>query len=182
MDTCLYVAEGEIEKRFLTELKQLECIIPGKFCKFNLMQKRVKNSDNIMAKHYSRIICIIDTDCAETVQLDNLKYNLNALTSICEKLDVMVQNKNFEDELKRLMNTNNLLTAFNQKFEGIKDLKKFLSQKINYNNYLGVDRLFLYCQKYQGFEQLWIGRYPNEIKCSFITGKEILVPIQHSNN
>lgn len=25
MDTCLYVVEGEIEKRFLTELKQLEC-------------------------------------------------------------------------------------------------------------------------------------------------------------
>lgn len=181
MDTCLYVAEGEIEKRFLTELKQIGYIVPGKFCKFNLMQKRVKNSDNIMAKHYSRIICIIDTDCAESVQLDNLKYNIDALTSICEKLEVMVQNKNFEDELKRLMNRSNLLTAFNQKFEGIKDLKKFLSQKISYAKCLDKNRVSLYCQKYQEFEQLWTDRCSKEPSLIFITGKEIWISTLSSN-
>ena len=64
MGTCLYVAEGEIEKRFLTEVKQLEYFVPGKFMKYNLMHNKIKYSDNIMAKKYSRIICVIDTDGA----------------------------------------------------------------------------------------------------------------------
>ena len=136
MDICLYVAEGEIEKRFLNELKQLEYFVPGKFSKFNLMQKRIKVTDNIMSKHYSRIICIIDTDCEELPQLENLKYNLQELITVCGRLEVMVQNKNFEDELIRLMDTDNLLIAFNQKFAGIKELKKFLSQKVIYKNYI----------------------------------------------
>ena len=51
MDKCLYVAEGEIEQRFLAELKQLGYFVPGKFMKYNLMQKKVKHSDNIMAKN-----------------------------------------------------------------------------------------------------------------------------------
>ena len=45
MGTCLYVAEGEIEKRFLTEIKQLEYFVPGKFMKYNLMHNRIKYSD-----------------------------------------------------------------------------------------------------------------------------------------
>ncbi|MBE6097718.1 MAG: hypothetical protein E7198_07970 [Schwartzia succinivorans] len=64
MGTCLYVAEGEIEKRFLAEIKQLEYFVPGKFMKYNLMHNKIKYSDSIMAKKYSRIICVIDTDGA----------------------------------------------------------------------------------------------------------------------
>ena len=178
MDICLYVAEGEIEKRFLNELKQLEYFVPGKFSKFNLMQKRIKVTDNIMSKHYSRIICIIDTDCEELPQLENLKYNLQELITVCGRLEVMVQNKNFEDELIRLMDTDNLLIAFNQKFAGIKELKKFLSQKVIYKNYIDLNRLPEYCKNYHTFKQLWIHTFSKNVRISFITGKNILVKCQ----
>ncbi len=174
MDICLYVAEGEIEKRFLNELKQLEYFVPGKFCKFNLMQKRIKVTDNIMSKHYSRIICIIDTDCEDLPQLENLKHNLKELSTVCERLEVMVQNKNFEDELGRLMDTDNLLTAFNHKFAGIKELKRFLSQKVVYKNYISFNRIPEYCKDYQPFQELWIGTFSKSVRISFKTGKDIL--------
>ena len=128
MDKCLYVAEGEIEQRFLAELKQLGYFVPGKFMKYNLMQKKVKHSDNIMAKKYTRLICIIDTDCVEATNLETFVHNLKMLKEICRNIEVMVQKENFEGELSWLLGNKSLLKAFTTKFEGVKELKQFLAQ------------------------------------------------------
>lgn len=176
MDICLYVAEGEIEKRFLTELKQLGYIVPGRFCKFNLMQNRVKDSDSIMSRRYSRIICIIDTDCAENIQLDNLKFNLNKFSSICGRIEVLVQNKNFEDELSRLLSCKNMLTAFNKKFDGVKELKKYLAQKVVYEKVIDPSQLLLYGGNNRDFKDLWKFRF-NDARITFITGYDIEIDL-----
>lgn len=36
---CLYVVEGDIEKRFIEQIKQADLIVPGRVQVFNLMQK-----------------------------------------------------------------------------------------------------------------------------------------------
>lgn len=174
MGTCLYVAEGEIEKRFLTEIKQLEYFVPGKFMKYNLMHNRIKYSDSIMAKKYSRIICVIDTDCLDPIQLKTLEHNLRMLSEVCRNIEVMVQNKNFEDELCRLLGKKSLLKVFSKTFDGVKDLKRFLAQNVIYKEYLSTEKLEAYCGKYHEFRDLWIKQHKRSAYIKFVTGKDIM--------
>ena len=174
MGTCLYVAEGEIEKRFLTEIKQLEYFVPGKFMKCNLMQNKIKYSDSIMAKKYARIICIIDTDCLKQSQLETLRYNLKMLSEVCRNIEIMVQNKNFEDELCRLLEKKSLLKVFSKAFDGVKDLKHFLAQNVIYERYLSSKELENYCAKYHEFKELWAKQHKCNVNVKFVTGRDIM--------
>ena len=58
MNKCLYIVEGEIEERFIKQLKELDWIIPGRISRFNLMQKKLKKTDNILSKRMDYIYCI----------------------------------------------------------------------------------------------------------------------------
>ncbi|MBE6102692.1 MAG: hypothetical protein E7200_11500 [Selenomonas ruminantium] len=153
METRLYIAEGETEEHFIKEMIRLKCFVPGKFRKFNLMQKQLKNTDNIMMKKYSRVICIIDTDCISDDEVEKLKANLKMLSGICSRLDVLVQNKNFEDELKRLLGKKNLLKAFPEKFDGLGELKHFLAEKIDYEKYIDKKKVSSYCSGSNEFKE-----------------------------
>ncbi len=53
MKKCLYIMEGETEKRFLEELKANNWIISGRTRKYNLMQNRIKPTDSIVAMKYA---------------------------------------------------------------------------------------------------------------------------------
>ena len=55
---CLYVVEGDIEKRFI---EQADLIVPGRVQVFNLMQKEIREKDSILNKKVSSVFCIIDT-------------------------------------------------------------------------------------------------------------------------
>lgn len=62
MARILYVVEGEIEKRFINQLTRQDLIKPGRVKKFNLMQKELKNSNDILTNKYDYTICVIDSD------------------------------------------------------------------------------------------------------------------------
>ena len=51
----LYIVEGKIEKKFIEELKTHNLIKLGKCAEFNLMQKKIKKTNNIMSKTYNEI-------------------------------------------------------------------------------------------------------------------------------
>ena len=96
MSKILYIAEGEIEKRFIDFLKHEEFIVAGRFAKFNLMQDKLKESNDILTRKMDKIFCILDTD---VVNISNLLFNLKKLADICPKnIFTLIQNRNFEDE------------------------------------------------------------------------------------
>ncbi len=179
MKKCLYIMEGETEKRFLEELKANDWIIPGRTRKYNLMQNRIKPTDSIVAMKYTRVICIIDTDNVEKTNLDNLYWNLKQLKGICPAPEILVQNKNFEDEIQYLLHLKNVRKSFGHQFAGSKDLKKFLAQDVVYNGNIEEKDLQGYCSRNQEFidiwnKQSWAGRKVNFITGTMIMKKRIL--------
>lgn len=96
---CLYVVEGDIEKRFIEQIKQADLIVPGRVQVFNLMQKEIKGKDSILNKKVSSVFCIIDTDRKEVDNLQKLTHNVKKLRQIGADVIVLVQKENFEGEL-----------------------------------------------------------------------------------
>jgi hypothetical protein len=133
MPKILYIAEGEIEERFIKFLVQNDFIQCGVFLKFNLMQNRLKDSSNILRSKKDKICCVLDTDLVQPANISNLIFNLKKLNVICKNNTfVLVQNKNFEDELKFLLNCNDLTKFFKLPYNTVKDLKEYLAQTVNY--------------------------------------------------
>ena len=62
MTKILYVMEGEIEDRFILQMQRMKKLSLGRRIKFNLMQREIKHSDNIMTAKYDKVACILDTD------------------------------------------------------------------------------------------------------------------------
>ena len=83
MNKVLYIAEGEIEERFVKYLTSNDIIMPGRFDKFNLMQNKLKDTNRILTRIFDQIYAIIDTDCMETENLDKLIHNIDKLKYIC---------------------------------------------------------------------------------------------------
>lgn len=96
---CLYVVEGDIEKRFIEQIKQADLIVPGRVQVFNLMQKEIREKDSILNKKVSSVFCIIDTDRKEVDNLQKLTHNVKKLRQIGADVVVLVQKENFEGEL-----------------------------------------------------------------------------------
>ena len=96
------------------------------------------------------------------------------LSEVCRNIEVMVQNKNFEDELCRLLGKKSLLKVFSKTFDGVKDLKHFLAQNVIYKEYLSTEKLEAYCGKYHEFRDLWIKQHKRSAYIKFVTGKDII--------
>ena len=140
MIKILYVMEGEIEDRFILQSQRMGKLRLGKRIKFNLMQREIKQSDNIMTAQYDKVVCILDTEESGTHELDKLQHNIKMLKQIAKSgILIMAQRYNFEDELKRMSGNNRLNEILNLKKSGLKDVKKFLAQDVDYSALRNAD-------------------------------------------
>ena len=122
MTKVLYIGEGEIEERFFGFLNQNDFIQPGRFRKFNLMQTKLLRSNDLLKSFRDKVYCVLDTDCIETTNFDTLFHNVKMLRSICSgNVFLLIQNKNFEDELSYVLECKNLCEKFNLKHSTRKD-------------------------------------------------------------
>lgn len=154
MAKVLYIAEGEIEGRFINFLKQADLIQTGRFKKFNLMQNQLKDSSNILTQKFDDIYCILDTDLAAPDNIDNLVFNLKKLAGLHPKsVFCLVQNKNFEDELKFLLDCGDLGKFFKLPHNTTKDLKTYLAQSVNYEKFISKENLIRYCSRFENFAE-----------------------------
>lgn len=116
MIKILYVMEGEIEDRFILQMQRMKKLSLGKRIKFNLMQREIKQSDNIMTAQYDKVACILDTDESGPHELAKLQHNVKMLKQIAKSgILIMAQRYNFEDELKRMSGNNRLNEILNLK-------------------------------------------------------------------
>ena len=140
MTKILYVMEGEIEDRFILQMQRTGKLSLGKRIKFNLMQREIKQSDNIMTAQYDKVACILDTDESGPHELAKLQHNIKMLKQIAKSgILIMAQRYNFEDELKRMSGNNRLNEILNLKKSGLKDVKKFLAQDVDYSALRNAD-------------------------------------------
>lgn len=140
MNKLLYIMEGEIEERFIFQMQQSNRLLPGKRIKFNLMQRKIKQTDNIMTAQFDKVVCILDTDLSTKNELEKLNHNINMLKQITKsRILVAAQIYNFEDELKRMVGTNKLNEVLNLKKSNLKDIKKFLAQNVEYSTLNHID-------------------------------------------
>jgi len=125
-----YFYEGETERKLLQHLKDKNNLTPGRLRKHNLwntefkLQRTINTNDNLFF--------FIDTDITSNLSIfieniDRLKpYN------IC----LMVQHKNFEDELCFACNKNSKLVLYKD-FYGVTSPKEFKSKFIKENSLTG---------------------------------------------
>ena len=150
----MYIAEGEIEESFSSFLKTQSFISFGRFFKFNLLQDVLKKQSTLLAAKVDKIFCILDTDCLSDKFLKNLIENINLLKSISRnKIGLLIQNQNFEDELKYVLCQSDLGKFFNLKNKTNADVKRYLSNKVDYRQYISCENLIRYCSRPQVFNQ-----------------------------
>jgi len=154
MNKLLYIAEGEIEKRFIRFLIDKNFIRPGKFAKFNLLQDVLKDTSSILTNKVDKIFCILDMDIATKDFLNNLVKNISKLKTISKsKICLLIQNKNFEDELRYILQCSDLGKYFGLKYNTVSDVKRFLADKVNYDKHISAEILKGYCNRSQNFQQ-----------------------------
>lgn len=155
MNSVLYIAEGEIEEFFIDYLKEKSFILPGRFEKFNLMQNILKDTDRILTNKVDKIFCILDTDNTGTIFLERLHKNVKKLGEISKrKIYLLVQKEKFEDELKFILDTNDLAVFFKLKNHSLADIKRHLAGNVNYDKCISKENLKIYCSRYQAFQNL----------------------------
>lgn len=154
MNKVLYIAEGEIEERFITFLTQNDFIQTGRFKKFNLMQDELKDQDSLLTKKIDKAFCILDTDVVSKENISNLISNLKKLKKICSSdIWTLIQYRNFEDEIKFILNCNNLAKFLNIPYNTTKDIKTFLAQSIHYEKYITKENILRYCTRPDSFKE-----------------------------
>ena len=154
MTKILYIGEGEIEERFFDFLKRNNFIQLSLFKKFNLMQEKLSDSNDLLKKIKDKVYCVLDTDCIETTNFDTLLHNVKMLRSICPRnIFLLIQNKNFEDELLYVLDCKNLCDKFNLKHGTQKDLKKHLAQSVSYSRIISKKNLVRYCRRPEEFKE-----------------------------
>lgn len=168
-----YIAEGETELTFIQQLQSMKIILVGRRKKFNLMQARLKQTNDILTQTCSKIYCVVDTDIADNINILNLQYNIKALSKISKSVIVLAQWRSFEDELRYMTGSNNLYDVFHQKFNSLADLKRFLNQSVDYVRYRNVIRFEKYCNRTNKLMELAEQNgilFPKGVKfeCSFI--------------
>ena len=153
MSRILYIAEGEIEERFFDFLKVSDFICSGRFRKFNLMQERLSGASDILKKIMDKVYCVLDTDCIEKTNLDTLIQNVKLLKRICPRnIFLLIQNKNFEDELSYVLECKNLCERFKLKHSTQSDLKRHLAQSVSYVGIISRENLVRYCRRPEEFK------------------------------
>ena len=145
----------------------------GKRIKFNLMQREIKQSDNIMTAQYDKVVCILDTDESGPHELAKLQHNIKMLKQIAKSgILIMAQRYNFEDELKRMSGNNRLNEILNLKKSGLKDVKKFLAQDVDYSALRNVDFLKYISRTNDFYEELKTCGISFSKNVKFITSME----------
>lgn len=173
MTKILYVMEGEIEDRFILQMQRMGKLSLGKRIKFNLMQREIKQSDNIMTAQYDKVVCILDTDESGPHELVKLQHNIKMLKQIAKSgILIMAQRYNFEDELKRMSGNNRLNEILNLKKSGLKDVKKFLAQDVDYSALRNVDFLKYISRTNDFYEELKTCGISFSKNVKFITSME----------
>ena len=153
MTKVLYIGEGEIEERFFDFLNQNNFIQLGRFRKFNLMQEKLSGASDILKKIMDKVYCVLDTDCIEKVNFDTLVYNIGLLKRICPRnIFLLIQNKNFEDELSYVLECKNLCEKFKMKHSTQSDLKRHLAQSVSYSRIISKNNLVRYCRRPEEFK------------------------------
>lgn len=97
----IYFCEVEVEfvksyKQTSSHIPSDNCLTPGKVFKFNLFNNN--NSQKII-KHLKLkpdICFIIDVDCIEK---DNFSNNIKKISKYTNKINILVQSNNFEEEI-----------------------------------------------------------------------------------
>lgn len=153
MTRILYIAEGEIEERFFDFLKVSDFICSGRFKKFNLMQEKLSGASDIWKKIMDKVYCVLDTDCIEKVNFETLVYNIGLLKRICPRnIFLLIQNKNFENELSYVLECKNLCERFKLKHSTQSDLKRHLAQSVSYSRIVSKENLVRYCRRPEEFK------------------------------
>ena len=153
MAKVLYIGEGEIEERFFDFLNQNDFIQTGLFKRLNLMQKKLSGSNDLLKKIMDKVYCVLDTDCIETTNFDTLLHNVKMLRSICPRnIFLLIQNKNFEDELSYVLECKNLCERFKLKHSTQSDLKRHLAQSVSYSRIISKKNLIRYCRRPEDFK------------------------------
>lgn len=139
----LYIVEGQTEENFIARLKSREIIKQGKCKVLNVQEELLSVRDNVVTTLWDEIVIIIDTDLDDSQHFEYFKKNLATIRSFnvgC-KIFVLVQNKNFEDELRFVHNAKSLKQLYGQKSE--KSVKPHLTVEEHRN----VDKFMLkrYC-------------------------------------
>ncbi len=168
MNKRLYIVEGEIEKRFLEQLRECNIIKPGRVKKWKMMHEKLTPRSDILTKRVDEIIAVIDIDCCDECHLNTFTLNIKELKKI-GKVFVLVQNRNFEDELLKIFNfstISNLCIFFNIKNRTRKDLKTFLSKSVVYKDKINKENIKMYGQCYSSFNY-------EAMKINFITGQKL---------
>lgn len=174
-----YIVEGETEKAFLTFLKE-DCLIPaGKIRIFNLMQKNLSPAQDFLSIRSAELICIIDTDIAREDNLKRLTDNIRKMKKSIplKHIKLLAQNKNFEDELCRLLSckTADLPQKIKCKGNGADQLKR----KLINMNVQGYERLLkdapmhTYCQTRP--EEIRIRLEADHLDAVIATGEDIIL-------
>mgnify|MGYP006916080269 CR=1 FL=1 len=171
MTKTLYIVEGEIEERFFSFLIQNDYIAPGRINVFNLMQNELHYTNAIFTKRIGKIFAFLDTDRTGVNNLKVLENNVSMLKTVCPKhLFLLIQNQNFEDELRYMLSCKSLQALCNTL--GIrhctkKDMKTFLSQSVHYDQLISRKHLQRYCTRQECFLDL----LPNSLRklCVSIT-------------
>lgn len=154
-----YIVEGDNEYILITYLKEKGLIPKGKVIKFNVVEKRLKESMLRSMKNEINIILIFDTDTGKTDNLaDNIRF-LKTKKNQVKSLITLAQVKNLEDELVRCSNMNHIFEMFQSsnkkehkhKMNHCKNLDSVFS-KIN----LQVEKLWTKTD--EGYEKLTFGR------------------------
>jgi len=147
MQNIIYYYEGETEKKLLHFLKHNKKIRHGKSKKFNLWDMKIKNiARNFPNPKKSALFFVVDTD--KITEKDIFINNITQLRTY--NFCLIIQHKNFEDELCYSCEKNNNIQLFKD-FYNVSSKDKFTSKfnkESSVKNKL-MDNNFV-------FEKLWI--------------------------
>ncbi len=173
-----YIVEGETEKAFLAFLKEDDRIPAGKIRIFNLMQKNIPPAQDFLSIRNAELICIIDTDIAREDNLKHLTDNIRKMKkSVSLKhIKLLTQNKNFEDELCRLLSCKaaDLPQKIKCKEQGTKQLKRKLADmdKQEYQHLLRDVSVRAYCRTFS--KEIRIRLEADHLDIVMATGEDIV--------
>lgn len=159
MSRVIYIVEGKTESVFIKQMIDLDYTEPGKVFELNLMQQKIKPTDNIMSRKVALVNAVIDTDVAYAVNLECLKHNIKILTSI-GKVKLWIQNSNFEEELCYMLRCNNIAALgnkFSLKNPSLRWVKNYLAQSVRYANYIKREDFSRYCVRSDKFGEMIAG-------------------------
>ena len=101
-DLC--IVEGKTEEHLIKSLREAKIIWTGRIEVINLFQRKLGNK--ILSKKWGRVHCVIDTDVTTSQHLNIFNDNLDKISA--KEVQVLMQNKNFEDALCHCTSLDNI--------------------------------------------------------------------------